>query len=559
MSSPATRSVSRVAGNAALVAAVLLGLAACGGNPSSVDRAQFRPTTLLDAVLVGDVATVERLIARGADVNAGELDGTTPLMRAIHGGSPEIAKLLIDAGAVVSATNRYGVNPLYLAARGNDPVTTHELLAAGADANTALPEGETALMTAAKAGAVDIVRELLAGGARLATAARLAERANDGVLPSGYGAAAGSPAAAGNGADPNAKEGWYGQTALMWAAVEGHAEITRLLIAGGANVDEHSRLIDAPESSYERLRGDFVYPKIPQGRLTALHFAAREGSLAVVQALIDGDADLDAVDAEGMNALIYATINGHLDVTSALLEAGANPRIADSYGRTVLFAAVARGATAAPRSEAPDTGPPTPAIIAKLALAKGADPNAALADALPSATDADGGARPNSILNKGATPFFRAALSDDLELMNLLLDAGADPLVATDARDPIRVGSVERPASGRTTTLMAAAGVGWSESIARGREADAIEALRLLLDRGADVNAANQAGDTALHGATLRGSTTIVQFLFDHGADPTVRNASGQTPLDLAVGVPDERIPYNEATAALLRRLSRKD
>lgn len=544
----------------ALAAAALLALAACSGtegaNPQTSEP-QFRPTTLLDTVLIGDRAGVEQFIMLGANVNATEVDGTTPLMRAIHGGFPEIAKTLINAGANVSATNRYGVSALYLAARATDSATTRELLAAGADPNTALPEGETALMTAAKAGDIAIVRALLTGHSGSVALAPLAEAADTGGAPSGYGAAAVVPSSPRNRANPNAKEGWYGQTALMWAAVEGHADIVRLLIAAGANVDEQSRLIDTPESSYERLEGDFVYPRTPKGRLTALHLAARAGELQTVQVLVESGAGLDAFDAEGTTALIVATLNDHLDVTRALLEAGADPNVADTYGRTLLFAAVDDNfVDASSRTAEPTGSKPTPVDIVKLALAKGADPNRALAEAPP--TDVEQTDEQNPILDKGATPFFRAALSGDLEIMNLLLDAGAEPLVTTDARDPIEIDGVERPSNGKTTTLMAAAGVGWRESISRGREADAIKALELLLDRGADVNVANQAGDTALHGATLRGSTAIIQFLVDHGANVRAKNGKGQTPLDIAMGVPDDRIPYNEATAALLRRLSQK-
>jgi ankyrin repeat protein len=536
----------------ALVASVLLGLAGCGADPTSVEQsAQFQPSTILDAVLVGDQSAVEQFVARGADVNSAEADGTSLLMRAIHGRFPEIAKTLIDAGANVSAANRYGVNPLYLAARGSDAASTRELLAAGADANTSLPEGETVLMTAAKAGSADIVRMLLAGRSGIAPPAF---RDSTGAPTSGYGAAAVIGAGPENRADPNAKEGWYGQTALMWAAAEGNADIVQLLIAAGAKVAEHSRLIDAPESSYERLEGDFVYPKSPQGRLTALHFAARAGALDVVPALIEGGADLDAVDAGGTSPLLLAALNGRFDVARVLLDAGANPNIADDYGRTVLFAAADLDMRAVQlRPTAAPAGERAALDVVALALAKGADPNVPLTDRPPSDDD---GPEIDPLLHKGATPLFRAALSGGVEIMSLLLEAGADPLAATDARDPVVIGGVERPANGGTTPLMAAAGVGWRESTGRGSEADAIAALQLLLDRGADVNAANQMGDTALHGATLRGSTAIIQFLVDHGADVNARNGRGKTALDIAVGLPSERVPYNEAAATLLRRLT---
>jgi ankyrin repeat protein len=519
----------------------MLALAACGGDPANVaDSEEFRPTTILDAVLVGDRQSVEQFIALGANVNATELDGTSLLMRAIHGRFPEIAKLLINAGASVSAANRYGVSPLYLAARGTDAATIRALLAAGADANTALPEGETVLMTAAKAGDAEVVRMLLTGSSGIALGAFAEPTAASGTA-SGYGAAAAVTPEPENRADPNAKEGWYGQTALMWAAAEGHTNVVRLLLAAGANVDERSRLVDVPESSYERLDGDFAYPKTPKGGLTALHFAARAGAPDAVRALIEGGADLDTVDAEGTSAVLLATLNDRFDVTRVLLEAGADPNVADIYGRTVLLAATdahTRDAAPRPASSPPLTSRATPVEVVVLALRNGADPNAALVDKPPG----DSAEREqNLVLDKATTPLFRAAMSGDVEIMSLLLDAGANPLAPTE---------------GNTTPLMAAAGVGWHQSINRGREADAIEALELLLARGGDLNAANHAGDTPLHGATLRGSTAIIQFLVDHGARVDTKNDKGQTPLDIAMGVPAEQIPYNEAAASLLRRLT---
>ena len=519
---------------------MMLGLAACDGDPVNEEQsAEFRPTTILDAVLVGDRPAVEEFIARGANVNSTELDGTSLLMRAIHGRFPEIAKSLVNAGASVSAANRYGVSPLYLAARGADAATMRALLGAGADANTSLPEGETVLMTAARAGNADVVRMLLTGSSGVGISAFTEPTATTGAA-SGYGANAVATPGPANRADPNAKEGWYGQTALMWAAAEGHSDVVRLLIAAGANVDERSRLIDAPESSYERLDGDFVYPKTPTGGLTALHFAARAGASDAVRTLIEGGATLDPVDAEGMSAVLLAALNGRFDVACVLLEAGADPNVADIYGRTVVFAATdVHSRDAAPRPAAPSTTTQFTAVdIVALALGNGADPNAALVDRPPSDSDER---EPNPILDQGATAFFRAAMSGDLEIMHLLLEAGANPLVST---------------ADNTTPVMAAAGVGWRGSVSRGRESDALEALELLLARGGDVTAANHLGDTALHGATLRGSTAIIELLVDHGADVNAKNGKGQTPLDIAMGVPAERIPYNEATASLLRRLT---
>ena len=131
---------------------------------ASGDLGQYQPATLAEAVVFRNRTAVENFLALGVDPNEPEADGTTPLMRAVHGQMPEMAKLLIDAGADVRKANSYGVTALYIAARAGDAVATQMLLAAGADANAALPAGETVLMTAAKAGNADVVRALLTGG-----------------------------------------------------------------------------------------------------------------------------------------------------------------------------------------------------------------------------------------------------------------------------------------------------------------------------------------------------------------------------------------------------------
>src|SRR5688572_29699144 len=142
-------------------------LTACSTEapPPRVELGQYQPATLAEAVVLRNGTAIENFLALGVDPNEPEPDGTTPLMRAVHGQMPNTARLLIDSGADVKKANSYGVTALYIAARAGDSAATQMLLAAGADANAALPaSGETVLMTAAKAGDADVVRALLTGG-----------------------------------------------------------------------------------------------------------------------------------------------------------------------------------------------------------------------------------------------------------------------------------------------------------------------------------------------------------------------------------------------------------
>ncbi len=246
-------------------------LAACSNEPPppAAGLGQYQPATLAEAVLLRNATAIENFLALGVDPNEPEPDGTTPLMRAVHSQMPNTARLLVDAGADVKKANFYGVTALYIAARAGDTAATRMLLAAGADANAALPaSGETVLMTAAKAGSADIVEALLTGGAEgvslaqlgeARAAARVAEAAGYSLLP--------NPTIATNYADVNARERWYGRTALMIAAAEGHLEVVRLLVEAGS--------------------------------------------------------DLSLADAEGSTALSLARSYGHLDVAALLEEAGA--------------------------------------------------------------------------------------------------------------------------------------------------------------------------------------------------------------------------------------------
>jgi ankyrin repeat protein len=515
----------------ALTAIVVIAGYERAGARAAVDEtpaaAAPSPSALTDAVAARDADAVRALLAAGVDPNAAHVDGTTALMTAVAARDHAAMAALLEAGADVRGANRYGADALYVAARNGDAEAARALLAAGADPSAALPEGQTALMTAALTGNPELVRVLIEAGA----------------------------AVSGMGVDTH--EGWRGETALMWAAAAGHVEVMRELIAAGANVDEESWLIAGPNIDGGRSMG-VSFSQIPKGRLTALHFAAREGRLDAVRTLIEASANRNVTDEYGSTPLILAVLNGHLDVAGALLEAGADPNIADSWGRTVLFAAADLNTMDAVARAQPRRDDALAAVdVVRLALAKGADPDVQLTKAPPTWIVVGGDHSP--ILKAGSTPLLRAAMSGDLDIMRLLLDAGADPQLATNELPnggENGGGGMGDYGSGATTPFLAAAGLGWRKGVSRGREEDAIEALRLLMDLGADVNETNQAGDTALHGATYRGSLAIMQFLLDRGADPTATNKTGWTPLNIALGQPDPayRIAPDPAAEELLRR-----
>jgi len=507
-----------------LVAALLI-----VGAALAAVRAAGSSTPLIDAIKAGDRAAVRRLIAGKTDVNASEPDGTTALHWAVRAGDRETVALLLKQGAKATAVNRYDVTPMELAATNGNAAIVRMLLDAGADADSANPEGETALMTAARAGSLE-------------TTTLLASR----------------------GADVNARESWFGETALMWAAAENHADIVRKLAALGADVNARSTVVEAPELEFEKSGG----PNMPfaRGGWSALMYAAREGSIDAARALVDLKADVNLVALPqttdvaltdeirkgidrhiGTSALVYAIINAHFDLAAMLLENGADPNIADHTGMAALYAAVEWNtlqwvqSRPAPiwRDKLDGTG------LVQVLLKHGADPNAKLKLAPPKIS-LDPGATLN--FGAGATPLMRAARTNDVAVMRLLLEAGADP--NTTLPDG-------------TTVLMIAAGQGLGPPRGDGprirvpTEAGAVEAVTMLLDRGAPINATNKAGNTALHGSVSRGDA-VVKLLLDRGAK-IVKNNAGLTPIDIAKGAGGRGGRggvVRESTAALLGEAS---
>ena len=423
------------------------------------------------------------LVKQRAELTRAEADGTTALHWAVRADDVELVRMLLTAGADVSAATREGITPLALAAINGSVGMTETLLKAGAKSNVALPEGETIVMTAARTGQPEVIKLLLKAGA-----------------------------------DLNARENWFGETALMWAAAENHADAVRVLVEAGADLNARSRLLDVPR----RRNGQSI---LPLGSWTPVMYAARQGAHDSLRALIDAGADLNLVDPDGATALVIAIINANYDEAALLVEKGADPNIGDKEAKmAALYAAVDmhRLAIGHGRPNTKPSGQLDAVDLIKNLLAKGANPNARLSAPLMQRHHTAG----DRALGDGSTPFMRAAKSGDVVVMRLLLAAGADPLL-------------KQP--NQTTSLMLAAGLGWRDgspaapSFDQGSEQEAIEAIKLCLEVGMDINATTNTGETALHAAiTGRGSEPIVRFLVERGASLTAKNKQGRTPLEVA-------------------------
>lgn len=464
---------------------------------------------LVEAAKTGDTRAALALV-READVNAAEADGTTALHWAARNDDLELAARLLAAGADPSARNRYEVTPLYLAAVNGSAGMLSLLLDAGADPNEVGSEGETVLMTAARTGVVDAARVLLERGAEV-----------------------------------DARESWHGQTALMWAAAQGHPAMIRLLVEHGADVNARS----AHEIWERQTTAEPRAKWLPPGSMTPLLFAAREGCVECIPVLAELGADLNATTPDGISAIVSALINGHYDTAGALIEAGTDVNLVDETGRSALYAAI-------DFSTMPASNRPAPYVlqnersaldVAAMLLARGADVNVRLATMPPYRAKLDRGN--DMMLNAGTTPLLRAAKAGDVPAIRLLLEHGADPTLANrDGIDP----------------LMAAAGLGTAEQDTTGRyktEAQAIESIRLLIDAGLDVNAADRRGRTAAHGAALQGYNDVLRFLASVGARLDAEDGNGYTPLDTALGraggfgFTGQEGVVREDTAAVIREL----
>ena len=450
---------------------------------------------LLEAVREGDTEAVRSLLSERVDANEAEADGATALHWAAHRNDLETADLLIHAEANVNAANDYGVTPLALACVNRSVAMAEKLLAAGANPNAAKVTGETVLMTCARTGSVEAVRALLARGA-----------------------------------DPNASESRGGQTALMWALAGKHSAVAGMLIERGANVHARSKTRSGPEIAVRYNAGgaaDQLPYREPMGGFTPLLFAAQQGDLESVRMLLAAGADINDAAPDDGTALAVASASGQEALATYLLDRGADPNIADGFGITPLHYAARKGVATLLGIRFDSSyrvHPLNMPELAKALLARGADPNAPVTRGYKLGPD---GIPFNMV---GATPFFLAAASADAGLMRILAAAGADPRL---------------PVEGNATPLIAAAMAACSGTCAyaganRDNEEDArnaLEAVQVAVEVGAEVNAADSNGQTAMHAAAFTGADAIVQFLADHGAEVDVKDKKGETPWTMAAGV----------------------
>src|SRR5262245_3894213 len=481
-------------------AACLMALLAVAGPSAAPDE-----LGLVDAAKDQDPARVRALLTQKADVNVRSEDGSTALLWAAHWNDVATADLLIRAQADPNIANDFGMTPLSRACTNGSAALVELLLNAGANPNARIATAETPIMTCASSGNVDAVRALIARGA-----------------------------------DVNASEPSQDQNALMWAASERHANVVRLLIEAGANTQAHTK------------KG-----------FTALHFAAREGDIDTVrQLLVSGmnvnirslpDAAVASLPAgprgpgyqatisAGSTPLLVATVRGHVALALFLLEQGADPNLLDA-GFTPLHWASGTWEGGISNQVYGFTDPmggipnrQQKVALVKALLSRGANPNARMTRRPPGFQGLGGGYEDAA----GATPFLLASAADDLEMMRLLLAAGADPKLVTDTK---------------ATAVMAASGINRSIGESPTTEAQALDAVKFLFELGADAKGATTTGENALFGAAYRGWNTLLQLLIDKGANVNAVSKAGITPWLAASGYGDRLggVLYNKEGADIL-------
>lgn len=399
---------------------------------------------LLDAVKRRDQKAFSALMRAKADVNATQPDGATALAWAVYLGQRTMAEALINAGAKANTADEYGETPVTLAAANGDAALVKRLLAAGGSAKAARWNGETAVMIAAGAGSLETVKLLAL-----------------------------------HGADINITDPLRRQTALMWAAAEGHSDVVAGLVEMGANVNAVSK-----------------------NGFTPLVFSTTKNDVASLNTLIKAGASPNVVLLSGGQPLIVAMSYKNTGAALALVEGGADINVKDRGGNTMLHLAAQNGDL----------------VVVKTLLGKGIDPNARTPKSMAPAGARGGGGGFGRGGGAGEqTALMLAARGDKEDVMRALVAAGADPLLK---------------AQDGTSVLMAAAAGGRLHTLKYALEIDPnIDVVTNIGNTPMHV-AASAGGRTEVE------CIEVIQFLADHGAKLDEKNAGGRTPLSIADGPP---------------------
>ena len=448
---------------------------------------------------VGDAQNVRVAAGVAGKVDARKADGSTPLQWAVYEGDVAEVRRLLDAGADARIANDYGATPMSLAAEVANTEIVKLLLDAGADADSPNADGMTALMLVARTGNVEAAQLLLDHGATL-----------------------------------EAREGFGGQTALMWASARRHPSMIDFLITRGAAVDARSAVRD-----YQRhIQAEGRPKSLDTGGLTPLLYAARENCMECVDVLLQRGADINLPDPDGVSPLHVAIMNANWDLAKQLIDAGADVNQWDIYGEAPLFTAVGnRSRTDGGRASIDPLNESTGLDIVKMLLERGANPNMQV-------SFRPAGVR-GATNTRGSTPLIRAANGNDSEVVKLLLEHGADATVyMADRQTPIHA-------------VLAG----------RANEKDALEMIRLLHDAGTDVNVValvvhmeEVRGGSALHYAVRKRYKDVIRLLASYGIDMNLKDQDGLTALDYTQSrgfMPFMvlQTPLYEEEAALLREL----